>query len=930
MRLFIKYPAGSYVFLVAAVIYGFQTSSASYGETSRFPVTTIEVRNDTVLTPAKRLGLNVGYRDPFGASQILKNFIDNPGFEAGHFATVFHTDTGSSGARIYQAFWNTAWNNNELNIGQPAGFWNGADYEFVYGPAKGRAGTVVTFDHASGRYRWQLDTTSPNPNVWDVVFARMSLPGLARGSAMNTALADTSTTRPGSPGKQSLHLRYTNPPANPVFAYYFDSAWRDGDPTAGKLYIVKGNYRLSFWAKGLNSSSQLEVQFRREGEAIFLNQVILLTTTWQEYVFDFYVPPGTDPIRSYSVSEYHPILGLEFFIPRSNDQVWLDDLALYSRDDQNPTVFTDAFVNRLKELKPGVLRDWGNQLGADLESQLAPPFARTTQGFKPSQRVAGEFSYSLHEFLELCEEVGAEPWYVIPPTFTSDEMLGLAEYLAGPADGAHPYADKRAALGKTEPWTSVFPVIHLEYGNEMWGGASGNDPFWGASALGGVRLGKITHDRFGIFRSSPFYNPTRFNLIIGGQVGFPARQDEIERNSSNHNTIALAPYFGSLAQHANDAEIYYPLFAAPFHEAADGYVKQAVDYVRNVGQGTDIAIYEINFHTTDGVIPLTLRNDFVTGAGGAIALPLSMLVYQRELGARTQCAFTALQYSWQMTDGDYVRLWGLLRDLYTTARKRPGWLGLELVNRVIRGNMLQTVQAGANPSWVQQPMNGIDAPVQVSYVQSFAFGSHPDYGCVLFNLSLTDTQTVQLTAPTAVTQNAVMYRITPANIHDNNETSENVVLETIPISDFSNPYTFDMPPHAVYGLVWAADSGPPPQSDHDGDGVPDAQDAFPNNPREWADADADGLGDNFEQLIIDAAQNDNEPTNDYINSLEMVLPQDDFDNDGYTNLDEFILGSDPTQVTVLAVSSGLVLLSLALFYVIAYSLDRRKQCIRPQ
>jgi len=32
--------------------------------------------------------------------------------------------------------------------------------------------------------------------------------------------------------------------------------------------------------------------------------------------------------------------------------------------------------------------------------------------------------------------------------------------------------------------------------------------------------------------------------------------------------------------------------------------------------------------------------------------------------------------------------------------------------------------------------------------------------------------------------------------------------------------------------------------DSDGDGVPDGEDAFPDDPNEWADSDGDGVGDN--------------------------------------------------------------------------------------
>ena len=37
-----------------------------------------------------------------------------------------------------------------------------------------------------------------------------------------------------------------------------------------------------------------------------------------------------------------------------------------------------------------------------------------------------------------------------------------------------------------------------------------------------------------------------------------------------------------------------------------------------------------------------------------------------------------------------------------------------------------------------------------------------------------------------------------------------------------------------------------PSADLDGDGVPDSQDAFPNDPKEWLDSNKNGIGDNAE------------------------------------------------------------------------------------
>jgi len=77
--------------------------------------------------------------------------------------------------------------------------------------------------------------------------------------------------------------------------------------------------------------------------------------------------------------------------------------------------------------------------------------------------------------------------------------------------------------------------------------------------------------------------------------------------------------------------------------------------------------------------------------------------------------------------------------------------------------------------------------------------------------------------------------------------------------------------------------------DVDGDGVMECDDAFPGNPVEWADDDGDGLGDNFEQQIIDFDEFDAYET------LDDVLPDDDFDGDGTPNATEFEWQTDPTN-----------------------------------
>ena len=83
-----------------------------------------------------------------------------------------------------------------------------------------------------------------------------------------------------------------------------------------------------------------------------------------------------------------------------------------------------------------------------------------------------------------------------------------------------------------------------------------------------------------------------------------------------------------------------------------------------------------------------------------------------------------------------------------------------------------------------------------------------------------------------------------------------------------------------------------PFSDSDGDGVPDDQDAFPSNPAETIDTDADGIGNNADT----DDDNDQMPDTWEIQYGFDPLKDDasgDEDGDGRSNLDEYLAGTDP-------------------------------------
>lgn len=761
--------------------------------------TVVNITDGVALGGVKRFGMNIGIREQFGAAQFLKNLVPNPGFEPAEYSMVFLTQPGTGPTRVQADNWNIAWNNDALRIGQPQGFWNGAQFEILTGPAKGRTGTVTNFTFESNLYTFYLSEGGAAPAAGDVIVVRKNIGGF-NFDTEPFARGDAGNKRPGSPGVQSLRLSPTGS-GRTSFSYGFDSWARDGsDPSAGKLLVVQGNWTIDIWARAGRANDKLTVTFRRPGGSIFFQETINLTTEWQRITRNFFVEPGKDGQIAGTPS------ALTFELNAVGGDVWVDDAVLRRADYNNPTVFTDTFVRLLRELRPGILRNWGDQLGSSLDNQLAGEFARKPTGHDPGTRVATRFHYSLHDFLRLAQEVGAEPWYVIPPTWSNAEVQNLIAYLSAPA-GSHPYADRRAALGQNAPWTSVFTRIHLEYGNEIWGSNFGGDPFIGASMRGGVRAGQVANDRFGAMRNSPFFSAGKFNLILGGQVFFTDRQRELESSSFNHNTIGLAPYYGRLQTWSNETERYNPLYAHAGEINQRGAMSASRDVVRQANKGTALAIYEINVHTFQGdgrndPVPQDVRNAFLTSQGAGISVPLVMLTYLRDFGIRDQVGFEALQYSRKLPNGQFVRLFGMLRDLEATGRKRPTWLGIELANRALGGDLLVTNQAGDNPFYVQAPFNGIQASTEMRYIQSFTFRQGNRYAIVLFNLDINRAQNVQLNMPFNPSTNATQHTLAAGNISANNETANNVGIFTSQIGNFRQGYTLTLAPHSMVVIEW--------------------------------------------------------------------------------------------------------------------------------
>jgi hypothetical protein len=83
-----------------------------------------------------------------------------------------------------------------------------------------------------------------------------------------------------------------------------------------------------------------------------------------------------------------------------------------------------------------------------------------------------------------------------------------------------------------------------------------------------------------------------------------------------------------------------------------------------------------------------------------------------------------------------------------------------------------------------------------------------------------------------------------------------------------------------------------PSIDTDGDGFRDSNDDFPFDPFEWLDTDEDGIGNNADEDDDDDGMPDSWEIDYELNPL-IDDAQNDQDGDGVTNLEEYLVGTDP-------------------------------------
>ena len=765
--------------------------------------TSIEVTDTVARAGVRRFGVGLAQHNYYDSAQMMKEMLfRNPGFEGLLYQSVVRVGPGGTSTSAIEDQTYGSW---------PTGFWAGGSFEVAWssGLAHGRTGTILN-SVAPNRANLPNDpggstqgttylfaTGGEIPANGDYLILHKAETGGTGGAAAfgswetvvsngATVTSETGDLPIPTDGRQCVRLTALAASQQATVRGRFD--------TAQGFVRMDGDFRLAFRAKGLGGANRLQVLVQRGSLDAYLDEPVTLTPGWADYSLPLHPHEGSDVSGSVVVS----------FSTAQPSEILLDDVSLRqtNSDPGNPTEFRDDVVNALRGLHPGILRyvNWQN-LGNSIDNEIAPVFGRMRSGYSVYSTTENNMMPGLHEFLVLCEHLGAEPWYCLPATSSTTEVAHLMDYLGG--DTSTPYGAKRARRGHPAKWTEVFPRLHLEFANENWN----NTAFRGGAFSMAVPCGNRASEIFGVVKSASCYTPQKFQCILGGQMGASTYNQQLHAASSLHDAFTLAPYMAyRVDSYSNNEELFGPLFAEPewwsFRPSAtSGLMRQALDNLQSSARPVPLAVYEVNLHTTTGAISQTALDDLTPSVGAAIAVADHMLVMLRELGSRDQVFFSLAGYRYTRSDNKTAALWGSVLDMGRTNRKRPHYHAVQMMNEILAGDLLQTTHSGEDRTWNQTPMN------RVSYtgahcLQSFAFRDGTRRALVVFNLDRADTLDTVFTGPNAPTGRVTWKRLTSAHITDHNESSEVVAPVTVDLADFQPEAGLALPPFSMNVLTW--------------------------------------------------------------------------------------------------------------------------------
>jgi hypothetical protein len=605
----------------------------------------LSVSTTAAITKVPRIGINLSYWTFWGAEQFSSNVIMNPGFEPTVDRAIVIVNSSSSSGFEDNASW----------LGRTNNFWTGATFQVLTGTSAGATGTIASSleSDSNGLPSFTTGGNAPALAVGDAISVTQTQASGAPAnwwiSSGTTAVMNTGDARPGSPGQAVAEIDLQSGSSSRIDSY-LDDGYQFGN--GANFLPVNGNWQLSFWARATTTSgATLTATFERvNGTSPFVTQTITLTNSWQQYVFNFNANDSGNPGS----------LDLQFQASGSTGTaVHLDDVQLGSVSDLANGAWRSQLISTLNALHPGYLRDWQNQLGDTAANRLASIFGRGPSRYNPDPTDSQQnFSYSIPDFLNLCAQVGATPWIVLPTTLYKSEYTAIGQYLSQAQS------------------TYNFNEIVVEFGDENW-----NSVFRGGSIQNPVTMGQAANVGFTLLRAAAG-SSVPLHLEVNSQYVNPWIGQQAILNAPQADAVDIGPYFFySLDSTDSEATALDNLFSMSDEPPL---ISQMQATTAPLGKSVDV--YEVNTSTFDGDAPESQRDPYVAGmvSGSALA---DRLLTGMVSGVSRQVVFDLAQYNYYISAavGD-VMLWGVANSLADDVSLRPTGLAMEMLNSAIAGD----------------------------------------------------------------------------------------------------------------------------------------------------------------------------------------------------------------------------------------------------
>ncbi len=777
---------------------------------SRAAVTTIELTGTIAVSNTMRFGVNLG-GDTYYSGTSYMNTRDYVNFEGTTYRQCHRGTLFNDGFATEQVS-----TNNIVRYGWSQTLLSG-QYTILSGPFAGTTGTIVAISNRFIRLYSAVSNTQPLYVFSDPI----TLPGNPIEDA--GLMVEAMNLHEGNIQRNPTYWLTTNncflqqgdvPPSS-----FGQTACRMNGSSGDAIMRMATSYQRfadnngvwtsSFWARKVSGAPTVRVAI--ESSSYGGSVTITPSTNWQRYQVQLTisgVPDGSGhPLFKYTVQ---------------GGAVLIDDCEVWKTGKQNPTAFRDDLVALLQDYRPGILRNL-QMGGSTVINSIMPPLrahsymnsAWATTGPNMSRSLE---KYGAHELYELCDYLGAEPWFCLPGTLAAHEITQFMEYLGAPTNVG--LGALRAELGRVEPWTKTLGRIHVEFGNEAWNEALG-------FLVGGYNGPDYWSNLIATAKLSPYYtNSILFHAA--GQNFANSMARTILRDTKNADRYAIAPYIlqdltlTDTGYNDTTEKLFQWLFAYPMMTTfSNGMPAQ---YVVMTNTGVEYSIYEMNHHTTGGdAVLLPTINMLMSSAGAGISVANTMLALLKQYGIRSQCFFNLFQESYATLGGN-VWLWGGVLSMRDgMQRYRPTGLAQKALNRVLGGDMLRTIHSGDNPRFTARgrfhgyrsgnPQTNNILSVSFPVLQSYAFRDGSRYGLALFNFDVAVTQSVVLRMPVPPpSQTARAWLLSSPALTANNEFvtgTPQVTLDELVISDFTNGVQLDLPPVSLITIGWS--TGLPPQ-----------------------------------------------------------------------------------------------------------------------